>query len=97
MMMSAPPVTPPEDRLASASDATLMPTGALKVTAPRIGYITEAASVAAAVASLALDLEMHAEVGKDILRVRQHVHQMRDRRALVAGDIADAAFEQAPW
>ena len=31
-----------------------MPTGALKVTAPRIGYITEAASVAAAVASLAL-------------------------------------------
>ena len=55
MMMSAPPVTPPEDRLASASDATLMPTGALKVTAPRTGYITEAASVAAAVASLALD------------------------------------------
>ena len=37
---------------------------------------------------------MHAEIGKDILRVRQHVHQMRDRRALVAGDIADAAFEQ---
>src|SRR5207244_9532601 len=38
--------------------------------------------------------EMHAEIGKDILRVRQHVHQMRDRRALVAADIADAAFEQ---
>ena len=47
-------MTPPEARLASASDATLVPTGDLKVTAPRMGYMTEAASVAAAVASLAL-------------------------------------------
>ena len=95
-MISAPPVTPPDDRLASASDATLMPTVALKVTAPRIGYITEAASVAAAVASLAL-IEMHAEIREHLLRIRQHVHQMRDRRALVAGDVADAALRAAPW
>ncbi len=47
-------MTPPDARLASASDATLVPTGDLKVTAPRMGYMTEAASVAAAVASLAL-------------------------------------------
>ena len=33
----APPLTPPEVRLARASDATLVPTGALKVTAPRSG------------------------------------------------------------
>ena len=38
--------------------------------------------------------EMHAEIGENILCIRQHVHQMRDRRALVAGDVADAAFEQ---
>ena len=31
-MISAPPVTPPEARLASASDATLVPTVALNVT-----------------------------------------------------------------
>jgi len=37
MTMSAPPVTPPEERLASASEATLVPTGDLNVTAPRSG------------------------------------------------------------
>jgi len=36
-MISAPPVTPPEDRLASASEATLVPTVDLNVAAPRIG------------------------------------------------------------
>ncbi len=50
-MIMAPPVTPPEARLASASAATLVPTVDLNVTAPRIGYITEAERVAAAVAS----------------------------------------------
>ena len=33
----APPVTPLEDKLAKASDATLVPTGPLNVTAPRSG------------------------------------------------------------
>ena len=47
-------MTPPEARLASASDATLVPTVDLKVTAPRSGVLTEAASVAVAVASEAL-------------------------------------------
>ncbi len=50
-MIMVPPVTPPEARLASASEATLVPTVDLKVTAPRIGYITEAASEAAAKAT----------------------------------------------
>ncbi|MNV66019.1 hypothetical protein D3C71_1587490 [compost metagenome] len=47
-------MTPPDARLASASEATLVPTVDFHVTAPRIGYMTEAASVAAAVASEAL-------------------------------------------
>ena len=36
-MMSAPPVTPPEERFANASDATFVPTVDLKVIAPRSG------------------------------------------------------------
>jgi hypothetical protein len=36
-MISAPPVTPLEARLASASEATLVPTVDLKVAAPRSG------------------------------------------------------------
>ena len=51
MMISAPPVTPPDERLESASAATLVPAVDFQVTAPRSGYITEAESVAAAVAS----------------------------------------------
>ena len=39
-------------------------------------------------------LEMHAELAQNVLRVGQHVHQMADRRALVAADIADAALQQ---
>jgi hypothetical protein len=37
---------------------------------------------------------MHAELAKDVLRVGEHVHQMRDRRTLVARDIGDAAFQK---
>jgi hypothetical protein len=51
MMMTAPPFPPPEDKLESASLATLVPAVDFHVTAPRIGYITEAESMAAAVAS----------------------------------------------
>jgi len=36
-MMSAPPITPGEARLESASDATLVPTIDFHVTAPRAG------------------------------------------------------------
>ena len=39
-------------------------------------------------------LEMHAELAQNVLGVGQHVHQMADRRALVAADIADAALQQ---
>jgi hypothetical protein len=37
MITSAPPVTPPDATLASASEATLVPTVDFQVTAPRIG------------------------------------------------------------
>ena len=39
-------------------------------------------------------LEMHAELAQNVLRVGKHVHQMADRRALVAADIADAVLQQ---
>src|SRR5580700_12096326 len=51
MTISAPPVTPPDDRLDSASEATLVPAVDFQVTAPRTGYITDADSMAAAAAS----------------------------------------------
>jgi hypothetical protein len=37
---------------------------------------------------------MHAEVLHHLLGVGKHVHQMRDRRALVAADIGDAGLQQ---
>jgi hypothetical protein len=37
MMIIAPPVTPPEARLASASEATFVPTVDFHVAAPRMG------------------------------------------------------------
>ena len=37
---------------------------------------------------------MHAEFAEDFLRVGQHIHQMADRRALIAADITDAALQQ---
>ena len=37
---------------------------------------------------------MNAEFAKDTLRVGQHIHQMRNRRALVARDVADAGLQQ---
>ncbi len=39
--------------------------------------------------------EMDAELVQERLRVAQHVHQVRDRRALIARDIADAGLQQA--
>ncbi|MBC7938217.1 MAG: hypothetical protein H7Z19_00395 [Chitinophagaceae bacterium] len=39
-------------------------------------------------------LEADAVFGQDVLRVGQHVHQVADRRALVAGDVGDARFQQ---
>ena len=39
-------------------------------------------------------LEMHAEFVQRLLRVRQHVHQVRNRRPLVAADIRHPRFQQ---
>ena len=36
----------------------------------------------------------HAEFGQDLLGIGKNVHEMADRCALVAADIADAGFEQ---
>ena len=37
---------------------------------------------------------MDAELLQQPLRIRQHIHEMRDRRALVAADVADAGLQQ---
>ncbi len=37
---------------------------------------------------------MHAEIVEHVLGVGQHIHQMRDRRALIAADIGDAGLQQ---
>jgi len=37
---------------------------------------------------------MNAEFIEDILGVGQNIHQMRDRRALVASDVGDARLQQ---
>ena len=39
-------------------------------------------------------LEMHAELVEHVLGVGEHVHQVRDRRALIAADIGDAGLQQ---
>ena len=39
-------------------------------------------------------LEMHAELFQDVVGVGQHVHQVRDRRALVARDVRYAGLQQ---
>jgi hypothetical protein len=39
-------------------------------------------------------LEVHAQLGEHVAGVGQHVHQVRDRRALVAGDVGDARLQQ---
>ena len=37
---------------------------------------------------------MHAELGHDLLRVGEHIHQMGNRRALIAADIGNAGLQQ---
>ena len=39
-------------------------------------------------------LEMHAKFVEHVLRVGEHVHQMGDRRPLIAADIGDAGLQQ---
>ena len=75
-MINVPPVTPADDKFDRASDATLVPTTDFQVAAPRIGYWIEAASIAAAAASLARRLEMHTELVENILGIGQDIDQM---------------------
>ena len=39
-------------------------------------------------------LEVNAQLAQDVVGVGQHVHQVRDGRALVTGDIGDAGLQQ---
>jgi hypothetical protein len=39
-------------------------------------------------------LHVHAELVQDLARVAQHVHDVRDGRALVAADVRDAGLQQ---
>ena len=39
-------------------------------------------------------LEVDAELFQQLLRIGQHVHEMRDRRALIAADVTDAGLQQ---
>src|SRR6478672_1809786 len=91
-MTSAPPTTPPDARLASASDATLTPTGPLNVTAPRIVDRRRQRGRGGRLARRVLEAD--AVFDEDVLGVGEDVHQVRDRRALVAGDVRDARLEQ---
>ena len=93
-MMSAPPVTPLEARLASASEATLVPTVALKVAAPRSGIVDRGGERGGGRRLVGARLEADAELLQHVVGVGQHVDQMRDRRALVAGHIGHAGLQQ---
>ena len=54
----------------------------------------EAASIAAARRLRGARLEVHPELGKNLLRVREHVHQVRDRGSLVAADVRHPGLQQ---
>jgi hypothetical protein len=84
-MIKAPPFTPLEHRFAKASDATLTPTGPLNVTAPRIGYVGGFGGIG---------LEPHPQFPHQLFGIGQHIHQMADRRTLIAADIANTVFQQ---
>jgi hypothetical protein len=42
-------------------------------------------------------LDVHAELGQIVLRLHEHVEEMRDRRALVAADVRARPIAAAPW
>ena len=90
-MISAPPVTPPDadwraHRRRHGAD------GRLKVAAPGSGHAPRRPAWRWRWLQGA-GFEM-TQLAQNILRVGQDVHQMADRRALVAADIADAALQQ---
>jgi hypothetical protein len=59
---SAPPITPAEARLDSASAATLVPTIDFQVTAPRIGIVDRGAQHRGGRGLVGAGLDMHAQV-----------------------------------
>jgi hypothetical protein len=72
----------------------LTPTGPLKVTAPRIGIMHRSRQHRRGGGFVRVGLEPDAKLGHQILGIGQNVHQVADRRALIAADIAHAGFQQ---
>ena len=93
-MISAPPVTPPDARFASASDATLVPTVDLNVTAPRMGYITDADSIAPAAASMPMVAKRTPSSARMSCASARTSIRCEIGRALIAAHVADARLQQ---
>ena len=94
MMISAPPVTPPEATLASASDATFVPTVDFQRDRAANRVVHRGGEHGGGGGLRGARLEMHPQIPEDALRVRQHVHQMRDRSALIPAHVAHAGLQQ---
>ena len=94
MMISAPPVTPPDARLAMRvgsdvdADRRLEGHRAADRIHHRGGEHRRGGGLGRRV------FEMHAEFVEHVLGVGEHVHQMGNRRALIAADIGDAGLQQ---
>jgi hypothetical protein len=93
-MISAPPVTPPEARLASASGGHVGAHGGLEGDGAAQRVVDGSGQRGGSSGFAGTVLEADALLGQDVLRIGQHVHQVRDGRALVAGHIGNSGFEQ---
>src|ERR1700722_18865925 len=94
MMISAPPFTPPEARLAMASESDVDADRRLgrHRAADRIHHGRSERRRGGGLGRRIF--EMHAEVVQHILGVGQYVHQMGNRRALITADIGNAGLQQ---
>ncbi len=93
-MTSAPPVTPPEVRFARASEATLSSDRRLERhrAADRIHHGSRQHRGSSGFGRRGF--EMNAQFLQYVLGVGQHIHQMRDRSALIAAHIGDTRLQQ---
>ena len=93
-MTSAPPVTPPEATLASASRRDVRAHRRLPGDGAADWVIHRGREHGGGGGLRRARLEVHAQFLEHALSVRQHVHQVRDRRALIAAHIAHAGLKQ---
>lgn len=91
--MSAPPTTPGEARLESASEATLVPTIDFRdSTAQRV--VDAGAQHGRSGSFVGTGFHMHTEFLHQRFGLHHHIQQMRNRCALVAADIGHARLQQ---